>query len=138
MVDRKREEGRMPGVETVTEGKGGEYRMTARPQLPRRPLWRLLVAGIYAAVGAVSAYFGLIAVAVILASSMIDGRPDWFGGAVYATGTAVVVGMLLSTAWALAWAPADEPLSTRRRVIFALGTIKFAVGLAFSYWFLLY
>jgi hypothetical protein len=113
----------------------GEYRMTARPQLPRRPLWRLLVAGIYAAVGTVSAYFGLLVAGLILVSSGMDDRPDWFGAAVYATGTAVVLGMLVSTAWALAWAPADEPLSTRRRVIFTLGTINFAVGLAFSYWF---
>jgi hypothetical protein len=68
----------------------------------------------------------------------MDDRPDYFGAAVWAMGTAVVLGMLVSTAWALAWAPGDEPLSTRRRVIFALGTINFAVGSVFSYWFLLY
>jgi hypothetical protein len=93
------------------------------------------MAGTFAAMGAVSAYLGLISVVVILASSMMDDRPDWFGAAVWAMGTAVVVGMLVSTVWALATAPGDEPLSTRRRAIFALGTINFAVGLAFSYWF---
>jgi hypothetical protein len=96
------------------------------------------VAGVFAAVGAVSAYFGLMAMGVILASSMMDDRPDWFGGAFYATGTVVAVGMLLSAAWALAWAPRDEPLSPGGRVIFALGAISLAVGLAFSCWFVLY
>jgi hypothetical protein len=93
------------------------------------------MAGIFAAVGAVSAYFGLISVGVILASSMMDDRPDFFGAAVWAMGTAAVLGILASTVWALATAPGDEPLSTRRRVIFTLGTIILAVALVFSYWF---
>jgi hypothetical protein len=111
--------------------------MTAGPQLPRRPLWRVLVASIYAFVGAVSAFWGLVVAGLIFASSGMEGRPDWFGAAVYATGAAVVLGMLVLTAWALSWAPGDKPLSTRRRAIFALGTINFAVALAFLCWFFL-
>jgi hypothetical protein len=92
------------------------------------------VAGIFTAVGAASAYLGLIAVGVILVSSMMDNRPDYFGAAVYAMGTAALLGILASTVWALAAAPGDKPLSTLRRVIFTLGTISLVVPLMFLYW----
>jgi hypothetical protein len=108
--------------------------MTARPQLPRRPLWRVLVASIYALVGAVSAVSGLMLAGLVYVSSEWDGRADWFGAAVHATGAVVVFGILVLTAWALSWAPGDKPLSTRRRVIFALGTIVLAAPLAYWYW----
>jgi hypothetical protein len=82
------------------------------------------VAGIFTAVGAASAYLGLVAVVIILASSMMDGRPEYFGAAVYAMGTVALTGIFESTVWALATAPGDKPLSSLRRVIFALAAIS--------------
>jgi hypothetical protein len=98
--------------------------MTARPQLPPKPLGRLVMAGIFTAVGVTSAYLGLVCVVVILASGMVDGDPDFFGAAVYAMGAAALVAIFASTVWALATAPGDQPLSTVRRVIFTLGTLS--------------
>jgi hypothetical protein len=92
------------------------------------------VAGIFTAVGAASAYLGLVAVVVILASSMMDGPPDYFGAAVFALGTAALLGIFVSTVWALATAPGDKPLSTLRRVIFTLGAIS-SVPLVVLYFF---
>jgi uncharacterized membrane protein len=101
-----------------------KYRMTERPQLPPKPLGRLVMAGIFTAVGVVATYEGLVFVVVILASGMVDGDPDFFGAAVYAMGAAALVAIFASTVWALATAPGDKPLSTVRRVIFTLGTLS--------------
>jgi uncharacterized membrane protein len=101
--------------------------MTARLQLPPKPLWRLLVARIFTAVGAASAYLGLVAVVIILASSMMDGRPEYFGAAVYAMCAAALTGIFVSTVWALATAPGDHPqaghIRTCRDQLGALGGV---------------
>jgi hypothetical protein len=109
----------------ATEKQGRDrYRMTARPQLPPKPLGRLLMAGVFTAVGVASAYVSLLGVVVIVGSGMLEDHPDYFGAAVYTMGTAALLGIFASTVWALATAPGDKPLSTLRRVIFTLGTIS--------------